>query len=270
MTTDPVSDVAPVVQPADNSLLIESASAPRTVQLWQPWTLIVPALLVLPFICLAFSWQMSPSTDEVLLNKRHRRVGAQPTTAPHAMPLQLVVFVPGDDEKLHSRIIHHSSALQAGEIVTDDAVLRKDGIAVLENLIAASPDYFPPGTKVEDLELERNESGLDIAKVSLNATFWNSDYWAMDSRSHLTIQAIAQTLAEFYRQRNMVDHFTILLLRDGQNPDRLGPELIADPIPLDDSILGAPSPSAVAAPATSSVTWPKPGPKAPPATVAAP
>ncbi len=238
MTTDTVSDAEPVVQPAVDPLLTEPASLPRTVQLWQPWTLIVPAMLLLPFVCLAFSWQISPSTEEILLNKRHRRVSAQPTPAPQKMPSQPVILVPGEDEMLHRRPTNPNLLIKAPKMPTNSKTIgNMGGITALEQLFVAAPQYFPQGTEVEDLTLEQTETGINIAHVSLNATFWNSDYWAMDSRPFLTIQAIAHTLAGFYRQNGVGDDFQILLLRNGQSPGALGQYDVTDPIPLDASVL---------------------------------
>src|ERR1051325_650503 len=90
--------------------LIEPAPMHLPGQLWQPWTMIVPALLLIPLLALAYSWQISPTSDAILLQKRHRVATPQPTEQPgeDALPhpaSQIHIFTPGAGEMLHENTV---------------------------------------------------------------------------------------------------------------------------------------------------------------------
>lgn len=172
-------------------------------QLWHPWTLVVPALLVLPMLSLAFAWQISPSDDADLRRPiRHYPRGdeiwepeptPQATKAPsltakapptNQLP-RFTMFVPAGDGKLHARTTLATGVNGAADFV-------QFGTAALKNLFPIAPDYFPAGTQLQSLALD--ESSLPVARVSLNEKFWNSDYWTGETRTDLALQAIAHTL----------------------------------------------------------------------------
>ena len=238
MTTDAATEA--VVEPQNVVIdpdFIEPAPARLPSQLWQPWTLIVPALLIIPLLCLAFAGQISPTSDEVLSQKRqHSTATTETTTQPRPQASKMAWFVPGDDEQLHPRA-PFSNGFVMEKPEDNFAYLTRE---FLNALFKDAPGYFPPGTKVQDVKLEQGESGTAIAHISLNETFWNSDYWAMDARTRLAPEAIAHTVRSVYRGSGLGDNVQVLLLRDGNPVSVLGEMDMADPITPDDSLVAAP------------------------------
>jgi hypothetical protein len=76
--------------------------------------------------------------------------------------------------------------------------------------------------------------------LSLNETFWNSDYWAMDSRPHMVIEAIAHTLNDVYQQSGGSGTLSVQLLRDGHEMSVLGQDDVADPFTPDATMVATP------------------------------
>ena len=242
MKTDAASDA---VVETENAVIdpdfIEPAPARLPSQLWQPWTLILPALLIIPLLCLAFAGQVSPTSDEVLLQKRPQAM------VPASPPERLQIFVPRDDEKLHpsaSYFLHPiPNSVEAAQArpATPDEQFSADSSVLLATLFEGAPNYFPKGAEVQDVKLEQPESGNAIAHVSLNETFWNWPQWGqMDTGTILATEAIAHTVRSAYRSAGLGEEVQVLLLRDGHAVSLLGEMDMADPITPDDSLVAAP------------------------------
>lgn len=220
-------------------------------QLWQPWTLVVPALLLLPMLSLAFAWQISPSDDADLRRPiRHYPRGdeafepeptpAMPeptkptpvaTKAPALNKLpRFTMFVPGDDEKLHAQ----THLTIGGDGKPDFA---EAGRNALKNLIQIAPDYFPAGTQLQSVKLDESSP---VARVSLNETFWNSDYWFGETRADMAMQAIAHTLQAAYKQNGGSDVLQIQLLRDDQPMEVLGEFDVSEPYKAESDAVAKP------------------------------
>jgi hypothetical protein len=174
-------------------------------QLWQPWTLVIPALLLLPMLGVAFSWQISPSSDDDLRRPIHHypRGSQMPepeptpepapaaTQPPVAAMSQFTMFVPGDDGMLHPKTFRTIGGSGTSDFVSS-------GTNALKNLFAAAPEYFPAGTQLRSLS--QDESDPSLVNVTLNDKFWHSDYWAGETRADMATQAIAHTLdAAFHK-----------------------------------------------------------------------
>lgn len=223
---------APVASPIDPDL-IEPAPAKLPGQFWQPWTLIVPALLIFPLLALAFSWQISPATDEVLRQPRVSRTEQAAPTPTAALPLkEFTMFVPGEDELLHPKTFPIMGG-QGNAAFADYARL------ALVNLFAASPEVFPPGAKIDDITLDQEDSP-PLARLSMDDTFWNSNYWAGETRTHVALEAIIHTLNDLYQKTGGSGVLHVQLLRNGQDTEALGQYPMDKPLTPDASAVAAP------------------------------
>ena len=213
--------------------LREPEAVPMPSQLWQPWTLIVPAILLLPMLSLAFAWQISPSSDADLRRPAYHHPrgddaenSATPTDSgaeteptpmatlpPIALLQKLTYYAPDAQGQLRAKTFSTTSA--AGK--ADFAAL---GSAALNALIPDATKFFPPGTGLQKLTLDEAEPPL--ARVSLNEKFWNSDYWSGISRTDAAMQAIAHTLEAAYQQSGGQGSLHIQLMRDEHEMDVLG------------------------------------------------
>jgi hypothetical protein len=192
-------------------------------QLWQPWTLIVPAILLIPMLSLAFAWQISPSDDTDLRIPRyhHPRTAEAPEVQPTPEPTasapvpqpKITYFVPDSQGMLHAKTF--STLGGSGE--PDFVELGKKA---LENLFPDAPDYFPAGTQLQTLTQDESEPSL--VRVSLNDKFWHSNYWAGESRVDAAMQAIAHTLEAAYQQTGGSGTVQVQLLSNGKIVDSLG------------------------------------------------
>ncbi len=212
-------------------------------QMWQPWTLIVPAILLLPLLALAFSWQISPSDDSDLRHPsyHHPRDTQTPAPKPTAQPTPIAklpssnkftMFVPDDNGKLDSKTF-----LTIGGAGKADFV--GAGTNALKNLFPAAPEYFPPGTQLQSLS--QDESDPSQVRVSLNEKFWNSEYWSGTSRTDAALQAIVHTIEAAYHQTGGSGPLHIQLLRDDQEMDVLGEYDMREPYTSDPAALAAKS-----------------------------
>ena len=211
-------------------------------QLWQPWTLVIPALLLLPLLSLAFAWQISPSDDADLRrplyryprNARVPEIKPTPEPTPKPAPVttkvpavnklpRFTMFVPGNDEKLHAQTFPTIGGDGTPEFA-------EAGRNALNNLIATAPDYFPPGTKLQTLKLEKSSaSAAPTVLVSLNETFWNPDFWVGETRADLALQSIAHTLQAAYKKSAGAGALQVQLLRDEQPMEVLGEFDVSEP-----------------------------------------
>lgn len=226
--------------------LREPPPARMPAQLWQPWTLIVPAILLLPLLSLAFAWQISPSSDADLRRPIFHYPRGEETLAPTPAPQpeteptplatlppiaalpKLTYFVPGSDGQLNTRTF----PLAGGHGQTEFVAL---GSAALRALFPDAPGYFPPGTQLQSLKLD--ESTTPLALVSLNENFWNSDFWSGESRTDAALQAIAHTLEAAYKQTSGKGPLQIQILRDEHEMDVLGEYDMREPYTPDPAVV---------------------------------
>ena len=234
--------------------LHEPEPVPKPSQLWQPWALIVPAVLLLPMLSLAFAWQISPSSDADLRRPVHHyprgaeTLEPEPTpeptpatavaTLPPAVNLQkLTYFVPDDDGNLHAK-----TALSTGG--NKQSGFAEFGSAALKALFPEASDYFPAGTQLQSLS--QDESDPSLARVSLNEKFWNSDYWSGESRTGMAMQSIAHTLQAAYQQTGHKGTLHVQLLRDDHEMFVLGEYDVRVPYTPDSSVVVAGKPTPLA------------------------
>lgn len=224
-------------------------------QLWQPWTLVVPALLLLPMLSLAFAWQISPSDDADLRRPLYRYPRGEEVLAPEPTPEpakpapvatkappvkklpRFTMFVPGDDAKLRAQTF----PTIGGDGTPDFTEMGRNA---LNNLIATAPDYFPPGTKLQSLELA--ESDPSLALVSLSDEFWDGDFWIGETRADMAMQAIAHTLEAAYKQTGGKGALQIQLLRSKQPAEILGEFDVSEPYKAESDAVASKTTSAVA------------------------
>jgi len=228
-------------------------------QLWQPWSLIVPTILLIPLLSLAFAWQISPSDDADLRRPTfHYPRGAgtpepepTPEPTPAAVPPQTMaankftMFVPDAEGKLHAK-----SFMTIGGSGAPDFVAA--GTNALNNLFPAAPDYFPAGTQLQSMTQDDSDSSQ--VRVSLNDKFWNSDYWSGETRVDAAMQAIAHTLQAAYQQTGGSGPIHVQLLRDNHQVDALGEYDVREPYAPDPAVVAAKSSSE--SPKTAPVTKP--------------
>ena len=215
-------------------------------QVWQPWTLVIPALLLLPLLSLAFAWQISPSDDADLRrpirhyarnaeafeahdNKEEPESVPTPQPAPTAnlpvpsSPLsglqKITYFVPNEQGQLHSK----TTSTIGGQGRADFAALGK---AAVNALFPEAPGYAPPGAQAENIQFD---SAASVARVSLNEAFWQSNFWTGETRADTAMQAIAHTLQAAYRETGGKGQLQVQLLRDEQPMEVLGEFDVSEP-----------------------------------------
>lgn len=142
------------------------------------------------------------------------------------------IYVPGKDDKLHARKV---------SFPTLDTQLKSGGtpIPALDEIIKLSPQWFPKGTRVEDVK-ENN----GVITVLMNPEFGDSKHWQKGEKTtELAVYSIVNTLAK--------DGKTVTLTLEGKPISTLGEFDAAGALKAEPD-LNAPEKSASGSPAAES------------------
>lgn len=147
------------------------------------------------------------------------------TTATTPAPIKVIdtIFVPGTDDLLHARKVSFPAL---------DTQLKSGGspIPALDEIIKLAPQYFPKGTRVEDVK----ENG-GIITVLMNTEFGDAKHWRKGEKiTELAVYSLVNTLAKGEK--------TVTLTLEGKPISTLGefdasgalkaePDLNAAPVP---------------------------------------
>jgi len=209
---------------------------PRT-----PWILLLPLLLGAGIV-----WQQTrdtPQPEDTTRERIHRKPISTPT--PQATPaitpkpaieysIPDTILVPGDDEKLHEKPFKNDVSAKGG------ANLPSVYTRWINAVVQATPELFPPGTRVQSVKLG-NES--EPAQVDFNAAFAKSDFWHGETQTKMAIYAIVNTLSiesivhalppmQSSRGRDV----PVQILVEGKRIETLGEFDASDPIKPDFSL----------------------------------
>ncbi len=142
-----------------------SQSQPNLLRLLRQWALAAPLALALS-ACNAKPTPVAPSTPA---------------------PLQVIdtIMVPGADDKLHARKVSRLAL---------DTQLKSGGnpAPALGEIIKLAPQWFPKGTRVEDV---KENSG--VVTVLLSPEFGDAKHWQRgESMTELAVYSLVNTLAK--------------------------------------------------------------------------
>ena len=166
-------------------------------------------------------------------NNNSNQVSTNPTTAPGAAFTQTkVVYLPGDDEKLHPKKVSFKSL---------ESQTRAGGNAApaLQEIIQNAPAYFPPKTKINSSQ----ETEKHIA-VDLNTNFADQDFWGVkgEMTTQLALYSIINSASGETKK-------PVLLTVEGKPMPNIGEYDVGEPLPPEPALM-APASSTKAASST--------------------
>lgn len=109
--------------------------------------------------------------------------------------------------------------------------LAKKAIALM---MEKSPDNFPTGTKLLDVETGTN----DVATINFNENFTDNSFWQGSARTMMTVYSIVNTIADL-----SADDFNaqkVKIVVNGESPEVLGALEVNDPLTPDMQLVAQP------------------------------
>ena len=200
---------------------------------WILWPLLLPLILGAGVVLMQV--QPFPTTiEETTEATPFMRVRPRPLATPKVQPTPIptiqysipaTIWVVGDDAQLHQKPFKNNVPANGG------ANLAAIRTAWINAVIAAESTMFPPGTRVQSVQVGND---AEPATVDFNAAFNTPNFWSGETKTRLAIYSIVNTLAPVMspKGRDVPVQITV----DGKRLQTLGEFDVSDPIAPDYSL----------------------------------